>query len=61
MQKIAVDNGERRVLLHKLKQVRSHRDQRGGAARRAIEPPEQFVTARLGGVMDFARRSFIAV
>ena len=61
MQKIAIDDGERRVLLHELEQVRAHRDQRGGAARRAIEPPEQLVTTRLGGIVDFARRRFVAV
>ena len=33
MQKIAIDNGEQRVLVHELQQVRAHRDQRGGAAR----------------------------
>ena len=61
MQKIAIDDGERRVLVHKLEQVGAHRDQRGGAARRAIESPEQFVAARLGGVVDFAQPSFVAV
>ena len=61
MQKIAIDDRERWVLVHELEQVGAHRDQRGGAARRAIEPPEQLVTARLGGVVDFARRSFVAV
>ena len=31
MQKIAIDDGERRVLVHELEQVAAHRDQRGGA------------------------------
>ena len=61
MQKIAIDNGERRVLLHELEQVSAHRDQRRGAAGRAIDPPEQLVTTRLGGVVDFARRRFVAI
>ena len=61
MQKIAIDNGERRVLLHELQQIRAHPDQRGGAARRTIDPPEQFVATRLGSVVDFARRRFVAV
>ena len=61
MQEIAIDNGERRVLLHDLEQVCAHRDQRGGAARRAIDPPEQLVTTRLGGIVDFAQPGFVAV
>src|SRR5580693_7640735 len=61
MQKIAIDDGERGILVHELEQVSAHPDQRGGAARRAIEPPEQLMTARLGGVVDFARRFFVAV
>ena len=61
MQKIAIDDGERRVLLHELEQIRAHRDQRGGAPRRAIDPPEQLVATRLGGIVDFARRRFVAV
>ena len=61
MHEIAIDNGERRVLLHELQQVGAHRDQRGGAARRAIEPAEQLMTTRLGGVVDLARRRFVAV
>ena len=61
MQKIAIDDGEQRVLLHKLEQIRPHRDQRRGAARRSIEPPEELVPARFGGKVDFARRRFVAI
>ena len=58
--KITINNGERRVLLDELEQIGAHRDQRRGAAGRAIDPPEQLVTAWLGGVVDFARRRFVA-
>ena len=61
MQKIAIDDGERRVLVHKLDEVGAHRNQGGRAAGRAIESPEELVTARLGGVVDFAQPSFVAV
>ena len=61
MQKIAIDNGERRVLVHERKQVRAHIDQRRGAAGRAIEPPDELVTAGFRRKMDFARRGFVAV
>ena len=40
-------------------QVGAHRDQRGGAAGRAIEPAEQLLAARLGGVVDLARRDLV--
>ena len=36
-------------------QVFAHRDQRGGAAGREIEPAEQLLPARLGGEMQFGR------
>ncbi len=61
MQKVAIDDGERRVLVHQLQKVRAHRDQRGGAPRRVIDPPEELVTTRLGGVVDLARRRFVAI
>jgi hypothetical protein len=61
MQKIAIDDDERRVLLHELEQIRAHRDQRRGAPRRTIDPPEQLVATRLGGIVDFARRRFVAI
>ena len=59
VQKIAIDNGEQRVLIHEVQQVRAHRDQRRGSARRAIDPPEQLVTTRLSSIMDFARRRLV--
>ena len=61
MQKIAIDHDERRVLVHEREQVRAHLDQRRGAARRAIEPPDELVTAGFRRKMDFARRGFVAV
>src|SRR6202042_3081356 len=61
MQKIAVDDDERRALLHELEQIRAHRDQRRGAPRRTIDPPEQLVATRLGGIVAFARRPFVAI
>ena len=61
MQKIAIDDRERRVLVHQRQQVGAHLDQRRGAARRAIEPPEQVMAARLGGVVDIARRGLVGV
>src|SRR3984957_10612007 len=61
MQKIAIDDDERRVLLHELEQIRAHLDQRRGAPRRTIDPPEQLVATRLRGIVDFARRRFVAI
>ena len=59
--KIAIDDGERRVLVDEREHVRPHFDERCGAAWRAIEPPEQLVAAGLRGEMDFACRGFVAV
>ena len=61
MQKIAIDDRERRVLVQELEQVGAHRNQRRGAPRGTIEPSEQLVTARLRGIVDLARRGFIAI
>src|SRR5271154_5511007 len=61
MQKIAIDDDERRVLLYELKQIRAHLDQRRGAPRRTIDPPEQLVATRLRSIVDFARRRFVAI
>ena len=43
-----------------LEKVGAHRDQRRRAAGRAIETTEQFLPARLGSVVDLARREFSA-
>ena len=61
MEKIAIDNRQRRVLVHQRQEVGAHLDQRRGAARRAIEPAEQLVAARLGGVVDFARGGLVGL
>ena len=60
MQKIAIDDGERRVLVDERKQVRAHLDERRSAAWRAIEPPDELVAAGLRCEMDFACRGFVA-
>src|SRR6516165_9994469 len=60
MQKIAIDDGERRVLVDEREHVRAHLDERRSAAWRAIEPPDELVAAGLRREMDFAYRGFVA-
>ena len=61
MGEVPIDHGQIAVLTHEFKQLGAHGDQRGGAAGRAIEPAEQFLPARLGGVVNFARGRLVAV
>ena len=58
MLEIAVDRGEPSVLAEGVDEVGAHRHQRARAAGGAIEAAEQFLPARLGSVVDLARRRF---
>ena len=61
MLEIAVDDGEPAVLTHAFEKIGAHDDQRRRAAGRPIEAAKQLLPARLGGVVDLARRSFVAL
>ena len=53
MDEIVVDRGEIVAVVEHVHQLLAHAHQRGGAARRQIEPAEQLLPARLGGGMHF--------
>ena len=60
MKEISVEHEEPAVGAHGCEEIGAHRDQRRCAAGRAIEPPEQLLPARLGGVVDLGRGRFAA-
>ena len=60
MLEIAVDDGEPAIVAHGLEEVGAHRDERRRAAGGAVEAAEEFLPARLGGVVDLARRGSAA-
>ena len=49
--KSASTTARSRAMRHRVEQLLAHAHQRGGAARREIEPAEQFLPARLGRLM----------
>ena len=55
MLKIAVDDREAAIAGHGLEEVGAHRDESARAAGGPIETAEEFLPARLGGVVDLAR------
>ena len=52
MDEIGVDHRKVAAVRHRIEQLLAHAHQRRGAAGREIEPAEQFLPARLGGLMD---------
>ena len=54
MHDVAVERGQILVALHQGEQVGAHRHQVAGAARRAVEPADQFLPPRLGSKMKVA-------
>ena len=54
MHDVAVERCQILVALHQRKQIGAHRHQFAGAARRAVEPADQFLPPRLGGKMQIA-------
>ena len=55
MDEIVVDHAEIVAVIHGVEQLLAHAHQRRGAARRKIEPAEQFEAARFAGEMQFTR------
>jgi len=51
---VAVERGEVLVAVHQAKQIGAQRHQFAGAARRAVQPADQFLPARLGSKMQVA-------
>jgi len=49
---VLVQRRQRRQVLQEADQVRAHGDQLGGAAGGAVEPADQLLAARLGGLMQ---------
>src|SRR5208282_4945383 len=60
MMEIAVDHRKAAVLAHAFEEVRTQGDERRRTARRAIEAAEELLPAGLAGVVDLARRGFVA-
>ncbi len=56
---IGVDRREVVAMCQRIEQLLAHGDQRLGAARREIEPAQQFLTARLGGGMQLGRGGIV--
>ena len=54
MHDVAVERGKILVAVHGAKQIGAHRHQFAGAARRAVQPADQFLPPRLGGKMQVA-------
>ena len=54
MHDVAVERGKILVAVHQAKQIGAQRHQLAGAARRAVEPADQFLPPRLGGKMQVA-------
>ena len=54
MHDVAVECCQILVALHQRKQIGAHRHQVAGAARRAVEPADQFLAPRLGSKMQIA-------
>jgi hypothetical protein len=52
MHEIGVEPGQILTVFEGLKQLFTHRDQRGSAAWRKIKPAQQFQPARLGGAVQ---------
>ena len=53
MHEIGIDRLEVVAVIERIEQLLAHAHQRGGAARREIEPAQQLLPARLGGGMNF--------
>ncbi len=49
MDEVGVDGFQLRVASEQVQQILAHPDEAGGAAGRAVEPPEELLPARLGG------------
>ena len=56
MRKIGVDRLEVEVVRFHPQQRLAHPDQRGNAVRREVQPADQFLPARFGGLMQFEQR-----
>ena len=54
MHDVAVERGQIPVPVHEAEQIGAQRHQLAGAARRAVEPPDQFLPPRLGRKMQVA-------
>ncbi len=54
MHDVAVERGKVLVAVHGAQQIGAHRDERAGAARRAIQLADQFLAPRLGGKVEIA-------
>ena len=54
MHHVAVERGKILVALHQAEQIVAHRHQIAGAARRAVEPADQFLPPRFGSEMQVA-------
>ena len=54
MHHVAVERGKVLVAVREIEQIGAHRHQLAGAARRAVEPADQFLPPRFGSKMQVA-------
>ena len=54
MHHVAVERGKVLVAVREIEQISAHRHQFAGAARRAVEPADQFLPPRFGSKMQVA-------